>query len=708
MFLFPYVQPENYRFHMDLRYHEDRVVLHELLQYERCEDGENLPTDQIHFDNPDGLVWNGYLPKTWEYEPPQRGNLSLLYICAPEFAETEFRLQMAAAFGNWNVDLHHLDREQTRIEWWMSLEETPAHMLEFAIYFLTVKTLEEGFLKLGVGPKFQNRLELCFRFLDRTREGTISWIEYKVLNDIWSEMFLGLEEFVFFLRCKVTAEKLAREKFLLKAQRPPVNSEWRQREIQRRATTVAGNLQSTVKTSLGTKIVITENAGLLRRDSLKEKDFSAGYAFFAGVGGGGGKEKVVDSEQPAQHGGSRGGAAAKTTAAAGTGNKKTVGFDAPSPTSAKSRRSSIKGTRSAGAHSNSRQNAADDINHDDDDEQNNQLAFGKTVSEFFRDTANDRPQDLLPAHDFCSGGGKKKAFALCGLEEVWQALDRDGGGSISEKEYIAAVKRYHYKRPNRTILYHLINSDGVGEIDRDEFLVGMERLTRKTLGHNLADQTERLGRKDGKVPVADKAGKKWESWLQAGKHGAASLYGILVGEEVKASVGADDDGALASPNKGGVGAGAASCYYDEAVTVEESLDEEGIEVDPVDQRKRNAEAERLLQDVDEEGQLDSGASLGSFSPRVVDDFYADVNEPTSPINEQLHSSSSAARSPINEFQGKLHGASRRDGIKRQTRSWIPALTADMFEDEFSGSSEDSDSEETESKDEGSSGSRSQS
>lgn len=60
MFLFPYVQPENYRFHMDLRYHEDRVVLHELLQYERCEDGENLPTDQIHFDNPDGLVWNGY------------------------------------------------------------------------------------------------------------------------------------------------------------------------------------------------------------------------------------------------------------------------------------------------------------------------------------------------------------------------------------------------------------------------------------------------------------------------------------------------------------------------------------------------------------------------------------------------------------------------------------------------------------------------
>ncbi len=42
--------------------------------------------------------------------------------------------------------------------------------------------------------------------------------------------------------------------------------------------------------------------------------------------------------------------------------------------------------------------------------------------------------------------------------------NRDGGGSISEKEYIQAVKRYQYQRVNRCILYHLINADGIGEI----------------------------------------------------------------------------------------------------------------------------------------------------------------------------------------------------------------------------------------------------
>ncbi|CAD7975813.1 unnamed protein product, partial [Amoebophrya sp. A25] len=73
VFLFPYVQPENCNFKLDLRYHEDRLCLFSLLQYEKIEDGDNIPSDSIHFDNPDNLVWNGYLPKTWENEAPRRG-----------------------------------------------------------------------------------------------------------------------------------------------------------------------------------------------------------------------------------------------------------------------------------------------------------------------------------------------------------------------------------------------------------------------------------------------------------------------------------------------------------------------------------------------------------------------------------------------------------------------------------------------------------
>ncbi|CAD7975814.1 unnamed protein product, partial [Amoebophrya sp. A25] len=159
--------------------------------------------------------------KTWENEAPRRGNLSLLYVCAPEFAETDFRLSMAAIYGNWNVDFSDLKAEAARIEWWMSLEETPSYMQEMAIYLLhqfeslpdsfryldklrvnsvTMKMCNDRILKLGVAPQFADKIQSCFRFLDRTREGTLSWVEYKVLSDIWSEMFLGLEEFLFFLR----------------------------------------------------------------------------------------------------------------------------------------------------------------------------------------------------------------------------------------------------------------------------------------------------------------------------------------------------------------------------------------------------------------------------------------------------------------------------------------------------------------------------
>ncbi|CAD7975815.1 unnamed protein product [Amoebophrya sp. A25] len=115
----------------------------------------------------------------------------------------------------------------------------------------------------------------------------------------------------------------------------------------------------------------------------------------------------------------------------------------------------------------------------------------KTISEKFR-----AADDLPAIHDFTD-----RNFRLVGTREVWDALDRDEGGSISIREYIAAIRRYRYSRPNRFVLFNLINEDG-GDISKEEFLEGMERLQRKAFSH----RTSGFDRKDAKVPPKGSGG----------------------------------------------------------------------------------------------------------------------------------------------------------------------------------------------------------
>ena len=53
----------------------------------------------------------------------------------------------------------------------------------------------------------QTKVRECFRFFDQGGEGSISWAEFQVMNDIWSEMALTLQEFLWFLTLKVRSNQ---------------------------------------------------------------------------------------------------------------------------------------------------------------------------------------------------------------------------------------------------------------------------------------------------------------------------------------------------------------------------------------------------------------------------------------------------------------------------------------------------------------------
>lgn len=101
-----------------------------------------------------------------------------------------------------------------------------------------------------------DRVKLCFRFLDRSGEGSLCWCEFKALNDIWNEMLVGLEEFLFFMRLRATSIELCRTKGLLKEQRPP--SQAGTGPHQGRGAVVGGETASTGENSRGGKPIFSE------------------------------------------------------------------------------------------------------------------------------------------------------------------------------------------------------------------------------------------------------------------------------------------------------------------------------------------------------------------------------------------------------------------------------------------------------------------
>ena len=75
------------------------------------------------------------IPRTWETSPPKQGELTCRYAASPEYAELEFRLQLASRYALWNVS-DPLAKDIAKIEWWMCLTDTPDYFIEMALLLI--------------------------------------------------------------------------------------------------------------------------------------------------------------------------------------------------------------------------------------------------------------------------------------------------------------------------------------------------------------------------------------------------------------------------------------------------------------------------------------------------------------------------------------------------------------------------------------------
>ena len=218
-----------------------------------------------------------------------------------------------------------------------------------------------------------------FRFMDRGGEGTISWIEFKVLDDLWKEIFLGLEEFLFVLQLKITSERLAEEKGFL------------------RGRVVHQGYEDEGKKKKGRTSYLDSVKSALKEDVRREDE-------------------------------------KKSRSSRGSGT------------------ASMAGTVSMALESETK-NATTQI-----------------LMPSFLGNPTEPVTRFLP---------KNESFQLATLEDVWSALDSDGGGSISFSEFLLCLQKYQYFRQNNDIVYAFLDADG-GEISRDEFLDGFREMMIKT------------------------------------------------------------------------------------------------------------------------------------------------------------------------------------------------------------------------------------
>lgn len=96
-------------------------------------------------------------------------------------------------------------------------------------------------------------------------------------------------------------------------------------------------------------------------------------------------------------------------------------------------------------------------------------------------------EELEPISDFFPS--HQKELDLLDLFEVFDLMDDDHGGTISVKEYVAAIMKFGYRRPNCDLLFLLMDQDGGGTVSSEEFvsaLVAMRGRAARSAGNNLS------------------------------------------------------------------------------------------------------------------------------------------------------------------------------------------------------------------------------
>jgi hypothetical protein len=218
---FPFWQPENSQFELDLACNDQRICAHVYVALAAKERLSNvvkpriLRLDGAVQDFPQGV------PSGWKERSnvPKEGRFCGHYVCAPEYRKFEWRTKLAETFGFFTVVV-----EEDQVKWCTGLNEPPSDIIKFLEFLLvqfpsadaafhalaarggkemTRRDFEEGLMAKGClkfeGPDKKHRQDTIFRYLDPGGEGSVSQDEFTVIDQLWHEVDLTIREFVRFL-----------------------------------------------------------------------------------------------------------------------------------------------------------------------------------------------------------------------------------------------------------------------------------------------------------------------------------------------------------------------------------------------------------------------------------------------------------------------------------------------------------------------------
>jgi len=231
---FPFLQPENTNFVLNLKYNDQRLCCSMLVDLALREKFGNLR--EYSYVSEEGVVdpLTMGVPRSWAdvAKAPSTGTFRCKYVCAPEDRQVDLRKKLAQTYGFINTTFNESD-----IAWWTGLNEVGADVLDLLEFFisrykhvneafhhidggvrdadgggggnttsngeLTLREFEAGIRDIGChkfkGVNEKERIAAVFRYLDPGGEGNVSIQEWQILDQLWKEFVLSIQEFVQFL-----------------------------------------------------------------------------------------------------------------------------------------------------------------------------------------------------------------------------------------------------------------------------------------------------------------------------------------------------------------------------------------------------------------------------------------------------------------------------------------------------------------------------
>jgi Ca2+-binding EF-hand superfamily protein len=226
---FPFIQPERAQFTLDLSMHDQRLASNLLVVLMSKEGYQNASCTLTHPDGTEEELPAGILRK-WEHldNIPKAGVFTANYSCAPEDRSFAARKQLFQSVGGWKMNV-----QEHEVLWWSGVNHAPPDVVKLMEFFvinfhnamepfhmilnqdsgnggeddgvpaISFQAFQVGLERLSckkfAGPDEAQRQRDIFRYLDSHGEGELSEGEWGVLEQMFKEMMLDLEEFVKFL-----------------------------------------------------------------------------------------------------------------------------------------------------------------------------------------------------------------------------------------------------------------------------------------------------------------------------------------------------------------------------------------------------------------------------------------------------------------------------------------------------------------------------